>query len=129
MRYLRLDHVLRIHERMIERFGGDPGTRDVNLVDSAVAQPRAPFGGESLYPTLAEKAAALGFSLTKNHGFVDGNKRTAAAAVEMFLLRNGYEIDAPVDEHEAIYLRLAASLLTREEYLAWLRLRMVRKGQ
>src|SRR4051812_16568264 len=128
MRYLRLDHVLRIHERMIERFGGDPGIRDVNLVDSAVAQPRASFGGESLYPTLAEKAAALGFSLTKNHGFVDGNKRTAAAAVEMFLLRNGHEIDAPVDEHEAIYLGLAANTATREEYLAWLQSRMVRRG-
>src|SRR3954470_18112781 len=101
MRYLRLGHLLRITERMSERFGGDPGIRDVNLVDSAVAQPRGSFGGQDLYPTLAEKAAALGFSLTKNHGFVDGNKRTAAGTVEMFLLRNGFEIDAPVDEQEA----------------------------
>lgn len=128
MKYLRLDHVLRIHARMIERFGGDPGVRDEGLVDSAVALPRASFGGEDLYPTLAEKAAALGFSLAKNHGFVDGNKRTAAAAVEMFLLRNGHEIDAPIDEQEAVYLGLAASSLPREEYLAWLRRRIVRRG-
>ena len=58
------------------------------------------FGGTELYPTLVEKAAALGFSLIKNHPFVDGNKRVGHAAMETFLVLNGHEIDAPVPEQE-----------------------------
>src|SRR3954470_23877905 len=100
MKYLKLSHVLRIHQRVIEQSGGSPAVLDLNKIDSAVAQPRMTFDGEPLYPTLAEKASALGFSLSKNHGFQDGNKRVSHAAVEMFLLRNGYEIDATTDEQE-----------------------------
>jgi death-on-curing protein len=73
MKYLSLKTVLAIHERSLEEYGGDPGVRDKGLLESAVAQPRARFGGEDLYPSLAEKAAALAFSLVKNHPFFDGN--------------------------------------------------------
>jgi death-on-curing protein len=76
MKYLTVEQVMRIHARSIAQFGGDAGVRDLGLIDSAVAQPRASFGGKDLYPTLAEKAAALAFSLVKNHPFADGNKRT-----------------------------------------------------
>ena len=79
------------------------------------------FGGEELYPTLPEKAAALGFSLIQNHPFVDGNKRTGHAAMETFLVLNGHEIKAAVDEQQTVLLRVAASQMKREAFLEWLR--------
>jgi death-on-curing protein len=93
MKYLRVEQVLRTHARVIEKSGGDPGVRDFGLLDSAVAQPRAGFGGRDLYPELADKAAALAFSLVMNHPFSDGNNRTGYAAMMMFLSRNGHTID------------------------------------
>ena len=77
MKYLTVQQVLRIHARSTEQFGGDASVRDLALVESAVAQPRASFGGMELYPTLADKAAALAFSLVLNHPFADGNKRAS----------------------------------------------------
>ena len=82
-----------------------PGVRDLNALDSALAQPRMTFGGADLYPTVVEKAAALGFSLVMNHPFVDGNKRIGHAAMETFLVLNGYEIIASADEQERVVAR------------------------
>ena len=65
---------------------------------SVVAQPKATFGGVDLYPTVVEKATALCFSRVQNHPFVDGNKRVGHAAMETFLVLNGTEIDAAVDD-------------------------------
>ena len=127
MNYLKLEHVLRIHERISASSGGDPRIRDINAVESAIAQPRMTFDGQALYPTLAEKAAALGFSLNKNHAFIDGNKRTTHAAVEMFLLRNGWELDASVDEQEGVILGVASGAITRSQFFQWLQSRMSRR--
>ncbi|WP_292708640.1 MULTISPECIES: type II toxin-antitoxin system death-on-curing family toxin [unclassified Nostoc] len=82
------------------------------------------FGGEDLYPTIIEKASALGFSLIKNHPFLDGNKRTGHAAMETFLVLNGMEIDALIEEQEHIVMLLAAGELGREEFADWLRLNL-----
>lgn len=79
-----LDDVLRIHDRQIEVFGGSTGVRDLGLLESALAQPQATFGGELLHPTLPEQAAAYLYHLAKNHPFIDGNKRTAFAVMDMF---------------------------------------------
>ena len=76
---------------------------------------------------MADKAAALAFSLVMNHPFADGNKRTGYAAMMMFLSRNGHTIKASIDERESIFLRLAAGDLDRDGFLAWLRDRIVRK--
>ena len=100
MRYLTLSEVFEIYRRIMERSGGTVGIHSLGVLESDLAQPRLTFGGEELYPTIAEKAAALGFSLIKNHPFVDGNKRTGHAAMETFLFLNGFEIDATVDEQE-----------------------------
>jgi death-on-curing protein len=128
MKYLSLKTVLAIHERSLEEYDGDPGVRDQGLLESAVAQPRARFGGEELYGTLAEKAAALTFSLVKNHPFFDGNKRTGYGAMLMFLSRNGHTIDAPLEEHESTFVSLAAGIMSREAFLARLESAIVRKG-
>ncbi len=76
------------------------------------------FGGVLLYPTLADQAAALGFSLIANHPFVDGNKRAGHAAMEVFLVMNGYELAADVDDQERIVLRVAAGDMRRDEFAA-----------
>jgi death-on-curing protein len=77
------------------------------------------FGGQELYPGLADKAAALGFSLTCNHPFVDGNKRVGHAAMETFLVLNGWELTAGADEQERVILALAASTMERDAFTAW----------
>ena len=127
MKYLNVKQVLKIHARSIEKFGGDPTVRDLGMLESAVAQPRASFGGKSLYPSLADKATALAYSLVMNHPFADGNKRTGYGAMMQFLSRNGYTISGPLAEHESAFLRLAAGELDREAFLVWVRDRIVRK--
>ena len=86
-------------------------------LESALAQPQMTFGGEDLYPTLVDKAAALGYALIKNHPFLDGNKRTGHAAMDVFLVLNDYEIRATVDEQEYVILQVAASGIDREEFI------------
>jgi death on curing protein len=121
MRFLTLVEVLELHHRVIEQSGGAFGIRDIGLLESAIAQPRMTFGGADLYPSLLDKAAALGFSIIMNHPFVDGNKRTGHAAVETFLILNGMEIKASVDEQEQAVLAMTSGELGREAFAEWLR--------
>jgi death-on-curing protein len=108
IRYLALSEVLDLHAQLLASSGGAAGVRDLGRVQAALAQPMATFDGLELYPTLGEKAAALGFSLIQGHPFIDGNKRVGHAAMEVFLVLNGFELRASVDEQEAIVLALAA---------------------
>jgi len=120
MRHLTIDEILELHRLVFLQSGGAIGIRDLGALDSAVAQTRFAFGGTDLYPTIVEKAAAMGYSLVMNHPFVDGNKRVGHAAMETFLVLNGYEIRADVDEQEKTILRLAAGTLSRDEFVDWL---------
>ncbi len=129
MRYLTLGEVLELYHRIIRQSGGSQGIRDLGALESALAQPRMTFGNQELYPTVVEKASALGFSLIKNHPFVDGNKRTGHAAMETFLVLNGFEIDASVDEQEQIILQVASGELERDAFTAWLSGHVVRKNR
>lgn len=128
MRYLVLSEVLNLYFRVIEQSGGTKGIHGLGALESALAQPRMTFGGIELYPTVIEKAAALGFSLINNHPFVDGNKRVGHAAMEVFLILNGYEIAAPTDEQERLILRVASGDLNREGLAAWLSKHIVMKS-
>jgi death-on-curing protein len=119
MRYLTLGELIELHRRIIEQSGGAEGIRDLGLAESALAQPQMSFDGTELYSTLAEKAAALCFSLVMNHPFVDGNKRIGHAAMETFLVMNGFELDADVDDSESVILRLAAGELERIPFTEW----------
>jgi death-on-curing protein len=120
IRYVSVEEVLKLHELILQETGGLAGLRDRGLVESAVAQPQMTFGGQELYETVAEKAAALCFSLVCNHAFADGNKRIGHAAMETFLVLNGWEIKATVDEQEATILKMAAGELERPAFAAWL---------
>ena len=120
MRYLTLEEALRLHQLVITQSGGSPVVLDQGMLESALAQPHMTFAGIDLYPTVIDKAAALGFSLICNHAFVDGNKRVGHAAMETFLVLNGFEINAPVDEQERVILDVASGTMTREAFTLWL---------
>jgi death-on-curing protein len=121
MRYLTLGEVVELHRSIVETSGGAAGVRDLGALESALAQLRSTFDGVDLYPSLAEKTAALGYSLVQNYPFLDGNKRIAHAAMETFLILNGLEVDAAIDEQEQLMLGLATSRVSRVELVAWLR--------
>ncbi len=119
MVYLTVEQVFDLHALVLARSGGSAGVRDRNGSKSAVAQPQTTFDGADLYSSLAEKAAALGFSLVMNHPFVDGNKRVGHAAMEVMLVLNGCEIAASVDDQEAVVLAVAAGEMKRESFATW----------
>ena len=119
MRFLTLAEVRDLHRRLIQQTRGAGGVRELGGIESAVAQPQMTFGGNELYPTIESKATALCFSLVMNHPFLDGNKRIGHAAMETFLVMNGYELSADVDDAEKVILTLAAGELSREELLEW----------
>jgi len=120
MRHLSLREILELHDRIIEVSGGARGIRDMHALESAINQPRTTFNRTDLYPDIFAKAAALCFFIVMNHPFIDGNKRVGHAAMETFLILNGFEIEASVDEQERIILDLANGKLGREEFTAWL---------
>jgi len=125
MRYLSIGTVIYLHEQLILESGGAAGLRDHGLLESALAQPRASFGGQDLHQTLADKAAVLAFSLISNHPFVDGNKRIGHYAMRVFLRRNRHTLVAPVDEQEIVILSVAAGKMNREAFTDWVRQHIV----
>jgi death-on-curing protein len=120
MRYLSLVEVIELQRRVLDQSGGSTGLRDIGGLESAIAQPRMTFEGKDLYPTIIDKAGALCFSLVQNHPFIDGNKRLGHAAMEVFLLLNGYEIQADVDDQEALILGVASGQVSRDGLAIWL---------
>ena len=128
MRYLSVAEIVELHRRVVMQSGGSEGIRDSNALYSAVGQPLQTFGGKDLYPTLIDKAAALGFFLCRNHPFVDGNKRAAHASLEVTLLMNGFELSASVDEQEQAMLDVAAGHIDRDEFTAWVQRRAAPRG-
>ena len=120
MRYLTLAEVIFLHDRILATSGGAAGVRDLRALEAAIAQPKATFDGEDLYPTVIAKAATLCFSLVQGHPFVDGNKRIGHASMDVFLTLNGHVIEADCDEQERVMLALASGELSRDRLLAWL---------
>jgi len=90
--FLTLEEVLAIHENRVRKYGGSSGLRDLGLLQSALGNVEATFGGEFLNETLFEMAAAYLYSICRNHPFLDGNKRTALACALAFLRLNGTRI-------------------------------------
>ena len=125
MRYLSLPEVLELHKAIISTSGGAIDVRDFNGLESALMQPHLTFNRKELYPDVASKAASLCFSLVMNHPFIDGNKRTGHAAMELFLIFNGFEINASVDEQENIILNLAAGKIDRIKFTSWLKTHII----
>jgi death on curing protein len=119
--FLTLDEVLALQADQLERYGGDPGLRDVGLLESALAMPRATFGGAYLHGSLPEMAAAYLFHLVGNHPFVDANKRVGLAAAIAFLGLNGLWLEAEPDELAELVLRVARGAATKAEVAEFVR--------
>lgn len=117
--FVRGDALRNVQSRLIERYGGVPGVRDENLLESALARPQQleHYEGEASIPRLA---ASLSWALLRNHPFNDGNKRAAFAAIMIFLTRNRYRITCTEVEETAMTLRAAASEISEDEWTAWL---------
>lgn len=111
--------MLAVHDEQLAGHGGAVGLRDEGLFDSALARPRhlAAYGE----PDVADLAASYGVGLAKNHAFIDGNKRTAFVAVELFLVLNGYELVASDADCVLTMLAVAAGDLDETAFAAWLR--------
>jgi death-on-curing protein len=125
--YLSLEQILDLHEKQVRTFGGSSGIRDRGALESAVARPAMTFGGEDLYPDVADKASALMHSLVMNHALMDGNKRIGASAAELFLEVNGYRLAALDDDLEQITLATARGELDAEALAIWFRQRISRE--
>jgi death-on-curing protein len=119
--YLTPGRILFIHSRLIDVTGGTHGVRDLGLLQSAAARPRAMFGGKSLYRDIFRKAASLFESLARNHPFIDGNKRTAIAATGVFLAMNGYRLEVSQEELERFTLSMSTGDGSVDDVAAWLK--------
>lgn len=115
LRFLTVDELLAIHQRVIVEHGGSLGLRDRGLLESAASVPGCQFGGEYLHADTAAMAAAYLFHLCKNHPFVDGNKRVAFAAADVFLELNHHELVAGDLELEQLTLGVADSSISKEQ--------------
>ncbi|HVC37316.1 MAG TPA: type II toxin-antitoxin system death-on-curing family toxin [Gammaproteobacteria bacterium] len=113
--------VLAMHDRQLAEHGGSAGVRDATLLESALARPQQLYAYGDPPPDLAHLAASLAFGLARNHPFVDGNKRTAAAACETFLELNQVTLEADDLELFPIYLALAEGKLGEKDFAVWLR--------
>lgn len=119
--YPTLPEVLELHRRLIERFGGKEGVRDLGLLESALARPQSGY-----YSSLSQQAAALLQSLCQNHSFIDGNKRVAFATTAIFLRMNGYRLKVDPDNGESFLIeRVIKGKAELNEISAWLESQML----
>ena len=115
-----IEDILNLHELSIKIYGGSAGVRDVGLLESAIARPFQTFGGDDLYPTVFEKAAALVESLIINHPFVDGNKRTGFLAMASFIQEEGYRFQATQESAYLFTIDISTGSKSFEEVVNWL---------
>ena len=118
---ITIKNILRLHELSIITYGGSQGIRDQGLMESAIARPYQTFGGEDLYPTVFEKAAALTESIIINHPFIDGNKRTGLLAMLVILEIGNFKITASNDDTYSFTIQISTGEIKFEEIVIWLK--------
>ena len=119
--FLTLAEAIELHADQIHRYGGQAGLRDLALIESALAQPEASFAGEWLHGEHYAMAAAYAYHLCQNHPFIDGNKRTALAAVLVFLELNGIPILDPRGRLKNAMIRIASGKTSKADFAELLR--------
>ncbi len=115
-----LQSVVHLHDVVLKQYGGASGVRDHNLLDSALHRAFQTFGGEDLYPSFLDKAAAVLQSISINHPFVDGNKRTGFLLCETLLLEGNLEIRASEDENYDFVIKVSTGELSFDDIVLWL---------
>lgn len=114
-----------IHDEQIAEHGGLQGTRDLKLLQSALARPQNLFNYNE--PDIAKLAASYGYGISRNHPFNDGNKRTAFVVVELFLMLNGYELMADDGACVLKMLEVASGEIAEEAFADWIRDNIVKR--
>jgi death on curing protein len=127
IKFLDKETILIFHQDQLELYGGKKGIRDKHLLESALAQPVASFGGEYVHKDLFQMAAAYGYHLCQNHPFYDGNKRTALIAMYTFLYVNGFQINADKKSLFAIMMDLANGKVSKEELSDYLKKHSIKR--
>lgn len=120
MKRLTKEQVLRLHEDLIEEFGGIHGVRDEGLLESALSAPFQTFDGQDLYPSVLEKAGRLGYGLIRNHPFLDGNKRIGVHVLLVCLALNGVRLSYDDEDLIQTALGVASGSVAFEEFCRWL---------
>ena len=113
--------ILRLHELSIIQYGGSLGLRDEGLMESALARPYQTFGGEDLYPSAYEKAAAIAESVIINHPFIDGNKRTGFLAMLALLEEDNITIMLPNEDIYSFVIKVSTGEISFEQIVDWLK--------
>lgn len=114
--------LLAVHDEQLAEHGGGSGVRDAGLFESALARPQQLVAyGQPDIAEIAEIAASYGYGIARNHPFVDGNKRTAFVATQLFLMLNGFRLAASDPEHVLTMLAVAAGEISEAEFAAWMR--------
>jgi death-on-curing protein len=126
-RFLSLGEVVRIHRNQLDLYGGEPGIRDMDALQSALAAPQATFDGRFLHEDLIEMAAAYLFHIVQNHAFIDGNKRTGVVAALVFLALNGFYFSAGEDAVEEIVMKITNGKTDKKDLAGFFR-RYTRPG-
>ena len=124
IRWLPKGAILAMHARQLAEHGGGTGLLDEGLLESAIQ--RAPNKAANENPDISDLAAAYAYGITKNHPFIDGNKRTSLVASRAFLRYNGYQVEATNQDKLETFLALASGALTETELAAWFRSHIVK---
>lgn len=120
IKWLLEEAVCAIHKRQIAEHGRSDDVRDEGLLLSALAPPQNLLAYSETAPNISALAASLAYGITKNHPFIDGNKRTALVVTRTFLLLNGYTINATQEEKYLTFLKLAEGILSEKELSDWI---------
>lgn len=115
MIFLVVEEVIRIHDELISEYGGLHGVRDMGLLVSAIEMPKATMFGEYLHESIYDKAAAYLFHIVGNHAFIDGNKRTGAAAALIFLSQNKVNLKYNAKDFEEMVCKISQGSISKEE--------------
>jgi len=121
IKFLNKETILAFHKDQVKTYGGEEGIRGEGLLESALAQSKASFGGKYVHSSLFEMAATYGFHICNNHPFFDGNKRTALVAIYTFLYVNGYHLQADKKSLYAVMIDLANGKIDKEELAKFLK--------
>ena len=122
MFYFTKDDIIYLHSKLIAKFGGGNGIKDIGMLESAISTPLQTFDGKDLYPTEIDKIARLSFGLVMDHPFIDGNKRIAAKVLDIGLSANNIDLRASNDEMIQEFLGLASGKISYDDFLSWVKL-------
>ena len=121
MKYISIDYILKLHEKLILATGGSYGVRNIELLKSAIENSKATFAGEDLYKSYEEKCSNICFGIISNHAFIDGNKRIGIYVMLMLLEYNGIRITFAQKELIDLGLSIAKGEMKQDSIFNWIK--------